>query len=283
MARRRRKTEDEEWEDDDGAVKTPPDSKKQDQNQYAITELGQVAPAVPIKWIDIDPGEWPYPNPEMEFIASPFPLDINTLAHRWEGYWKLHEIEVLYAKDSWAAKRFKYQNDLIQAALKDSLANDANFQTSIINDDIMKATAILDKIVGDIQQGVEYKNSRNAGAYGYVKMPMTPDTLVKLSNAFVAVDNVRATRVGLAIEIKKRQHDVGDNLAELMRQRRASSDPNYRALLERSGLTASIVVSSDGDKLEEPVLDMVDELKNRPLGHDEVFEGELVNNNGISH
>lgn len=219
-------------------------------NPFILEELGQIAPAVPIRWAQVHPSDWPYESPEDEFIRSPFPLDMITLAQRWEGLWKSFDIERYYSERDWDKKRFEYLDEKLKKGYEKSLADDAEYQARIIDQDLRHINEQIERLRADLMQGVEYRPIRNAGAFGYVKMPMTVDSKNKINHQIGELMKLRRTTFGLATEIKKNEHTL--SLADEMAKSRAQTDPGYAEMLKIAGLDKDIILPSMApDMLEE--------------------------------
>lgn len=249
-----------EWpEEADGGARVPLESKNPNENPFVISELGQVAPTVPIRWVDHDSADWPYQNPGEEFVRTAITLD--QLCRRWSGLYPAAEIHADYHRADWMGLRFQYRDQMMQKALENSLASDAKFQARIINDDIIGATHVIDILTAELNGGVEYRPARGQGVgMGYVEMPMTADARAKISNAIERQRNLRATRAGVATQISKQEHDVSENLADLLRRDKAATDPRYRELLEQSGLKVQAL--PPGQEYESVSVEVVEETAN---------------------
>lgn len=213
---------------------------------YAIEGLGQVSPAVPIRWAEIPTGDWPYETPEIEFVRSPFPLDIQTLCQRWKGLWKPFEIELEYGRRDWPRLRAEHQDKLAEVAYANSLVNDSEYQRRIIESDFQRLSSVIERLHADITQGVEYRPLRGSVGIGmgYVKMPMTGETKAKLVAKLNDTIKLRRLTMGMATEIAERQHTHTLSLADEMRRMRAERDPGYAGLLDKAGLKGRIFEST---------------------------------------
>jgi hypothetical protein len=268
----RRKKEEDWIDDEDGAI-IPPGSKSVGDTSLHEPLLGQIPLSAPVRWIDCM-DECPYPNPEVEFIRSPFPISLSVLAARWEGLFKIHEIEQLYACNMWSMKRSQYWDEINKQVLDTYQTEDAQFHVRLLKDDIRRFSNILDRLDGDLTQGVEYQKARGGGGFGYVKMPMTVDSIVKLSNAAVNVSNLRATRAGIATKITREEKDIGKNIKEVLDNRRATDDEAYKDLIEIAQMGGRIFDSGETES-GVPIRDVTAEARVMPNGEYSVEDEEL--------
>jgi hypothetical protein len=208
-------------------------------NGFALSELGQIAPPVPHRWVDVDRPDWLYRNPKQEFVESPFPLDIATLAHRWEGLWTQLEIELAYSRENWVHLRFQFQDARDALAFENSLAKDAAYQTRVLNQDIERMSIILEKLMADFTSGWEYRPVKGAGAFAYVKMPMTVEAKIKLANMIRQISQFRGVRVGLFSDLVGSASKVQHTVAEELRNAQAEQNEGYKKLLAISGLSTT--------------------------------------------
>jgi hypothetical protein len=175
----------------------------------------------------------------VEYVRSPFPLDLMTLAYRWEGLWTPSDIELEYSRSNWASERFKYQDERDRQALAESLAEDKEYQKRVLNSDIEGMYLIIERLMADFVAGVEFKPVKGAGAFGYVKMPMTMDTKVRLAKAITDARKFRGVRVGIFSDLVGSENKHELSMAELMRMAKAEQDNNYAQLLELAGIRNS--------------------------------------------
>lgn len=225
--------------------------------KFHIEELGQIAPVVPIRWIDVD--QMIYATPKEEYVRSPFPIDLTTLQNRWEGLWKPHDLEAAYAGEDWQHLRFVYQDERDKKAFQMSLQNDADYQKRVLNQDIESMYLILERLMADFHAGVEYKPVKGAGAFGYVKMPMTVESKARLANVIIAARKFRGVRVGLFSDLTGQDVNDKRTINDLLRAARASQDEGYAELLAVAGITDTFVDS-----------------QRKSLGSAEIIEAEII-------
>lgn len=258
--------EDRDLENDADAKALAREAEEEKNPDFHIPKLGQIAPVVPVRWIDVEDDDRPYQNPHQEYVRSPFPLDLGTLANRWDGIWKLWQIEDEYHRNNWPHERFKYQDEKDRLAFESSLANDKEFQARILNKDVEQSQILIDRLMGDFVNGTEYAKVKGAGAFGYVKMPMTVDSRVKLAAMITKVSQFRGARVGLVSDIIGTLNKVEVTVQDEMRAAMSEQDSQYARLLQVAGIKNSILDS---------------QIKALPPGQkieDATVEGEVVEN-----
>lgn len=267
MARKRRS---DEFDEEDYQEEADSVSSK----SLHIPQFGQIPVDTPIRWIDIDESDWPYANPEIEFIRSRFPITLVVLASRWEGIYKNYQIEQMYATRNWDMQRAEYWDDVHAQALANYKAEDAEFQTNILKDDVRRFTNILDRLEGDFNHGTEYEKARGAGSFGYVKIPMKVESAVKLVNAMVNVANLRATRVNIATQISREEKDIGKNIKDVLDNNRISGDQKYQDLLNIAKGGGRVYESMP--KEEGNVIDATANIKSFPGAQNVDFNEQVI-------
>lgn len=227
-----------QFEDDkeEEIVDDRPEDEPTGRNELIIEELGQIAPAVPVRWVDVPDEKRPYRTPEEEFVRSPFPLDMEILYSRWAGLWERYQIEDEYARKGWMVKRWEYQDAVEEQGLQKSLAADAKFVTRIANQDVISMSVLIERLEADLARGVEYRPVRNAGAFAYVQMPLTVESRAKIGRLLIEARKFRGTRVGLVAELAAKESTLKVSIQDTLRSNQAETDPVYAQLLALSGL-----------------------------------------------
>jgi hypothetical protein len=98
------------------------------------------------------------------------------------------------------------------------LPADATLQERVIAADVVKATRLMEKIEQHIESKEENHTSRDGISS---KVPMRADSFSKLGHLYIALSNLRATRAGLATQIRESRGEgskpsMSDSLLEAM-------------------------------------------------------------------
>jgi len=233
-------------------------------NPFVLADLGQVDPrelsiAVPIRWIDYP--ERLYASMDDEFIRSPYQVDGAILRERWDGVVDEGARMTWTETSQLRAKRFDYQEALSKESLAKSYAGDAEFVARRLDREIVELSHLIEWLGQQIASGFEHSKSKGAslGPLGYTRMPLTVESIQKLTAARLDASRRLSELLGLATKVVQVNVSLKEEtLAERMQRLMASNDPEYAALREivNGGLLARGALSaSQGESKEAQLRD----------------------------
>lgn len=232
-----------------------------DKRQLHLPALGQVdprelSPHVPVLWRDFAPGERPYASPEEEYVRSPFPIAMKVVRERWSGLISEDALGKLKGSAELRAQRFRYQDEIAREAFKQSFAGDVEFQKRRIDQEIIDICDWIEQVQSNVQEGAEYAPSKGAGPLGYVRRPLSVESLTKLGGLRIALSEALSKRLGLATEIVRVEVGPEETLEARISRFMSDADPKFAALarvVNAGTLTGGALPALEGASFESEV------------------------------